>query len=361
MLSRDHYAVLGVAPDADRDAIEAAYRRLSRRYHPDLNPGDARAQAAFERIRMAYRVLTDEQERRRYDREGRPVADDIEVSAGAAPAGAHEVTHAELFRRLCEQARRTRPSRGDNVHVTARCRLVDAERGRRTTVEVRRLLPCAYCGGRSRVIIDEASACSTCRGSGRQVYTRGTLNVAVACADCNGEGARLGLSCPQCHAAGLISVTETIAVQMPPGVLDGQEVRVPGAGHAGRRGGAAGDLIVTVRLQEHPRFERRGPHLVTAVRVPVADAVLGGRIRVPTLEGKWAMLRIPPGMHGGEELRLRGRGLEMPDGRRGDLFVKLEIWVPEVIDEDTKRLIREFGKRTEKPAHPSTSHATVQR
>lgn len=360
MLSRDHYAVLGVAPDADEDAIEAAYRRLSRRYHPDLNPGDARARAAFERIKLAYRVLTDEQERRRYDREGRPAADDIDVSAGAPPAGAHEVTHAELFRRLCEQARRTRPSRGSDVHTTARCRLVDAERGRRTTVEVRRLLPCAYCGGRGRVIIDEAAVCSTCQGSGRQVYTRGALNVAVACADCSGEGTRRGLACPQCHAAGLISVAETVAVQIPPGVLDGQEVRVPGAGHAGLRGGAAGDLIVTVRLQGHPRFERRGPHLVTSALVPVADAVLGGRVDVPTLEGERASLRIPPGMHGGEELRVRGRGLEMADGRRGDLLVKLEIWVPDVVDEDTKRLIREFGERTTGPARPSTTHATVQ-
>lgn len=361
MLSRDHYAVLGVAPDAGGDEIEAAYRRLCRRYHPDLNPGDPRAEAAFERIKLAYRVLTDERERERYDREGRPVADDIEVSAGAAPAGAREVTHAELFRRLCDQARRARPARGGDVHATVRCRLVDVERGRRTTVAVRRLLPCAYCGGRGRVVIDEAAACASCHGSGRQVFTRGTLNVAVACADCNGEGTRRGLSCPQCHAAGLINVNETIAVQIPAGVLDGQEVRIPAAGHAGRRGGVAGDLIVTVRLEEHPRFERRGPHLVTSIPVSVADAVLGGRRSVPTLEGEPASLRIPPGMHGGEELRVRGRGLEMADGRRGDLFVRLEIWVPKVVDEDAKRLIREFGRRTAEPARGSASHATVQR
>jgi molecular chaperone DnaJ len=362
MLSRDHYAVLGVAPDADTDTIEAAYRRLSRRYHPDLNPGDARAQAAFERIRLAYQVLTDEGERRRYDREGQPVADEIEViGVGEVAEGATPTSFPELFRRLCDHARRTRPQRGGDVHATVSCRLADAERGRRTTVEIRRLGACRHCGGRGLVRVGEASACSRCRGSGKEVFARGPLNVAVPCADCGGEGVRRGAPCSRCHASGLCSAVETVAVQIPPGVLDGQEIRVRGAGHLGRRGGPPGDLVVSVRLQDHPHFQRHGPHLVARMPVSVSEAILGGRVTVPTLEGAPASARIPPGVRPGQKLRVRGKGLEMANGLRGDLILQVEVWLPDVVDEDAKRLIREFGERTPTPDRPATRRATVQR
>jgi len=360
MLSRDHYAVLGVPPDADLEEIEAAYRRLSRRYHPDLNPGSARARAAYERIRLAYRVLTDERERQRYDREGRPIADDIEVVTGA-PSDGKESSFAELFRSLCDHARRTRPQRGGDVHAKVDFRLADAERGRRIPVQVRRLRPCRHCGGRGVVRMGETSACGTCRGSGKQVFTRGTLSVAVPCADCGGEGVRSGVGCPDCHGVGLASISETVAVQIPAGVLDGQEVRVRGAGHTGRRGGPAGDLIVTIHLRGPDAFERHGPHLLTRVPVSISEAILGGRIPVTALDGSTALLRVPPGARAGQRLRLRGKGLEMPNGLFGDLIVELEVWLPEVVDEDAKRLIREFGERTSKPARGGDGRATVQR
>lgn len=361
MLSRDHYAVLGVPPDADDEAIEAAFRRLSRRYHPDLNPGDARARIAFERIKLAYRVLTDERERQRYDREGQPVADQIEVIAGSAPTDADEASFAELFRRLCDHSRRTRPQRGGDVHATVSLRLEDAERGRRIPITVRRLGACPDCGGRGAVRMGETSACAACQGTGKTVFARGTLNVAVACADCGGEGVRRGAPCPDCHASGLLGAYETVAVQIPPGVLDGQEIRVRGAGHRGRRGGPAGDLVVTVRLEGRAGFERHGPHLLTRVPVSISEAVLGGRVPVQALDGSTMTARIPPGARAGQRLRLRGKGLEMANGLRGDLVVELEIWLPEVVDEDAKRLIREFGERTAKPARSGGRRATVPR
>lgn len=360
MLSRDHYAVLGVPPDADLEEIEAAYRRLSRRYHPDLNPGSARARTAYERIRLAYEVLTDERERRRYDRQGRPIADDIEVVTGA-PSDGREISFPELFRCLCDHARRTRPQRGGDVHAKVNFRLADAERGRRVPVQVRHLRPCRHCGGRGVVRMSEASACSTCRGSGKQVFTHGALSVAVPCPDCGGEGVCSGVDCSECHGIGLASVAETVAVQIPAGVLDGQEVRVRGAGHAGRRGGPPGDLIVTVHLRGPAAFERHGPHLLTRTPISVSEAILGARVPVPTLDGSTALLRVPPGARAGQRLRLRGKGLEMPNGLYGDLVVELEVWLPEVVDEDAKRLIREFGERTSKPVRGDGERATVQR
>lgn len=360
MLSRDHYAVLGIPPDADVETVEAAYRRLSRRYHPYLNPGDARARTAFERIQAAYRVLTDEQERRRYDREGRPVADEIEVIAGSAPVNADDASFGELFRRLCEHARRSRPQRGGDIHATAGLRLEDAERGRRVPLTVRRLGVCPDCGGRGAVRLRETSACTGCRGSGKTVFARGTLNVAVGCAECDGEGARRGVPCPGCHASGLANATETVAVQIPAGVLDGQEIRVRGAGHRGRRGGPSGDLVVTVRLQGREGVERHGPHLLMRLPVSVSEAILGARVPISGLDGAPLTARIPPGARAGQRLRLRGGGLEMANGLRGDLIMELEVWLPEVVDEDAKRLIREFGERTAKPARPAEPRATVQ-
>lgn len=363
MLSSDHYAVLGVAPDADEAAIEAAYRSLCRRYHPDLNPGDTRAHSAFERIRLAYRVLTDAGERERYDRDGRPTPDRIEMVGKAGPSTARERgdgSFAELFRRLCEHSRRTRPRRGRDVHTTVNCRLVDAERGRRTTVTVRRLQPCEHCGGRRLVATEQTTTCSRCGGGGKEIFGRGALSVAVCCADCTGTGLRNGSGCPVCHASGLTGTAETVAVQIPAGVLDGQELRVAGGGHSGKRSGRSGDLIVTVNVQGHSHFGRQGPHLTTTVPVSISEAILGARLQIPTLDGT-AWVRIPPGVRNGQELRVPRKGLEMPNGHRGDLLASVEIWLPDMVDEDAKRLIREFGERTGKPARTPAERATVPR
>lgn len=363
MLSSDHYAVLGVAPDADKGTIKAAYRSLCRRYHPELNPGDARAHAAFERVRRAYRVLTDTSKRERYDRDGRPTADRIEVvgKAGASTLGENpDGSFAELFRRLCEHSRRTRPLRGRDVHATVSCRLVDAERGRRTTVAVRRLRPCEHCGGRRLVATEHTTACSTCSGSGKEIFGRGALSVAVCCADCGGAGVRSGSECPVCRASGLTGTIETVAVQIPAGVLDGQQLRIAGGGHSGKRGGPPGDLVVAVNVQGPPHFERQGPHLATTVPVSISEAILGARVQIATLDGT-AWVRIPPGVRNGQQLRVRGKGLEMADGRRGDLLATVEIWLPDIVDEDAKRLIREFGERTATPARTPSERATVQR
>lgn len=363
MLSRDHYAVLGVAPDADADAIEAAYRHLCRRYHPDLNPGDTRAQAAFERIKLAYAILIDPDERARYDREGRPHADSPGPIAvvGVEPRSRDWQSYRELFRALRRQARRTEPQRGGDVHVTVTTRLLDAERGRRTAVDLRRLGPCSRCSGRGRYGARRISPCPLCTGSGKEIFGHGGLSVAMPCAECDGEGILVGASCEDCNGSGLSSRQETVAVQIPAGVVDGQVVRVAGGGHHGPRGGPAGDLVVTCRVVADPRFERSGPHLRTQVQVSVSEAILGTRIEVPLPGGRTARLRVPPGTQNGAELRVRGQGLEMPDGRRGDLAAVVEVWVPKFVDEDAKRLIREFGERTPDPPRPRPQRATVQR
>ena len=368
MLSRDHYAVLGITPDADEATIENAFRRLGRRYHPDLNPGDSQALAAFERIKLAYSVLSRSDERARYDRQGRPAADPLDAAdkpadAFAEPAVAKSSSYQELFRALCEHAKRARPQRGGDIPAAVTIRLADAERGRRSVLEIRRMTPCLGCGGRGRVQLHQADPCRTCRGSGKEVFGRGALSVAVACADCDGEGLHAGARCTECNGSSLTNLRETVAVQIPAGVTDGQLVRIPGAGHHGPRSGPAGDLLVTCRVQSDPRFERHGPHLWTTVPVSVSEAILGARIEVRGLDGESLRLRVPPGTQGGQQIRLRGHGLEMPGGRRGDLIAAVSLWLPDVVDEDAKQLIREFGERTAKPGARGTSagRATVRR
>jgi molecular chaperone DnaJ len=362
MLSRDHYAVLGVPPDADEAAIETAFRRLSRRYHPDLNPGDPQAREAFERIRLAYTVLSDSEERARYDRDGAPAADALEHAVTRIrPDGGGGDSYQELFRALTEHAKRARPQRGDDIHATLTVRLVDAERGRRTTAEIRRLVRCRNCNGRGRIESGRAQPCATCRGSGKEAFGHGALSVAVACADCGGGGLHAGSRCTACHGSGRTGTREMVAVQVPAGVTDGQLLRIPGGGHQGARGGPPGDLLVTCRVQADPRFERHGPHLLTSVPVSVSEALLGTRVEMPAIDSGVALLRVPPGSRNGQQLRLRGQGLEMADGRRGDLIAVLELWVPELLDEDAKALIREFGERTGKPHRSPARRATVRR
>ncbi len=363
MLSRDHYGVLGVAPDADADTIEASFRHLSRRYHPDINPGDGRSAAAFERIKLAYSVLSDAEARARYDREGRPAADplgvvgpDVSVEHGSDDAASYQ----RLFRGLRDHAKRAQPQRGGDVHADVTIRLTDVERGRRTTVDIRRLVRCDTCAGSGRINVSHASPCLRCHGSGREVFGHGALTVAVHCADCGGEGIHRGTECGACQASGLVGSEETVAVRIPAGVIDAHLLRVAGGGHDGMRGGPAGDLLVTCRVLEDPRFERRGPHLLGTLQLTVSEAVLGERVITPTLAGI-ATVRVLPGTRNGQELRLRGHGLEMPNGRRGDLFLKVELWTPESVDEDAKRLIREFGERTLQPPRPRNTRDTVRR
>jgi molecular chaperone DnaJ len=246
------------------------------------------------------------------------------------------------------------------VHTSVNCRLVDAERGRRTTVTVRRLQPCEHCSGRRLVATEQATTCSTCGGSGKVVFGRGALSVAVCCADCAGAGLLSGFECPACHASGFTGTVDRVAIQIPAGVLDGQQLRIPGGGHSGKRGGPAGDLIVAVNVQGHPRFDRRGPHLTTTLPVSISEAILGARVQISTPDGT-VWVRIPPGARNGQELKVRGKGLEMANGRRGDLLVWVEIWLPDIVDEDAKQLIREFGERTAKPARTPNEHATVPR
>ena len=339
MLSRDLYAVLGVSADASDEEIEAAYRHLSRRYHPGINPGDAEAALAFERIESAYRVVGNRQNRAEHDldaQSGQPrgpvewTDSCISVEAAKGEGGSFHL----LFRALRDHAQRANPRRGEDLQTSLPVPLLQAERGRRTAIEVRRLVHCQHCNGHGRLPDKMSSPCSRCRGTGKETFSTGALSVTCQCADCAGEGLQRGSSCSQCHGSGLTGSIQAVPVQAPAGVVGGQVVRIPGLGHYGPHGGPPGDLLITCQVQSHPGFERRGPNLHCTVNVSVAEAILGARIPVPVPAGPDQTLRIPPGTQNGQIFRLRGRGLPMSEGLQGDLVITVELWVPEFVDED---------------------------
>lgn len=362
MLARDHYAALDLTPEATAEEIEQAYRHLTRRYHPDVNPGDPRAAAVFERLREAYEVLSDPERRQRYDRggaaEGAPTRQvGLAVRVLSDPSGGG--SWGDVLRQLSEHARRARPQRGQDITVTVDVPLAQAERGRRVAVSLRRQVACANCSGRGRVRLDASRTCERCGGGGTETFLKGSLAISAGCADCGGDGVLAGSPCEPCAGSGLESRSDRLVVRVPGGVQDGQEVRLEGLGNAGPRGGRPGDLVVRAHVVPTSGFERQGPHLRRTVSVPYTLAILGGRIEVRTIDGDTATLRLPPLTRQGMEFRLRGRGLEMSDGRRGDMLVRVQIRMPESIDEDRKRLVRQLAEsgpeRTPRPAGSSES------
>lgn len=350
----DLYDLLGVTRDADATDIKRAYRRLARRLHPDINPGDRAAALRFQAIVEAYEILSDAERRRRYDTSGSAGAAVVGAVtfgfegfdfSGSGAQGAEASTFGDLFADVIHEALGSREStaRGADLFATVSVGLADVLRGTQRLVSVVRRIACRACRAAGTVPVAE-STCPACRGSGAIRSSRGRMVFAKPCARCAGTGRLRRVSCAPCGGTGIDSCAESIAVAIPPGVQDGERVRLAGRGHAGPRGGEAGDLYVTVRVEPHPLFRREGADLLLAVPVAVHEAALGTRFDVPTFEGP-VRLRVPPGTQAGQRFRLRDRGVPAArDGRRGDLIAEIRIVLPAVLDERSKELLREFGQ-----------------
>ncbi len=350
----DLYEILGVRRGAGGEEIRRAYRRLARRYHPDINPGDREAEARYAYIARAFETLSDPERRHAYDA-GVPL--DPAPAAGEygfegfdfsvqATVGAGASTFGELFADVLTRALHggeTGPQPGSHLHAALSVSLGEALSGVERHVPVTRYVACRACRGRG-VVQAMASGCPACAGTGRIRSSRGHMVFARPCEQCRGSGEQTSVACRACGAQGVEVRGETVTVEVPPGVDDGAELRVAGRGHAGRRGGEPGDLFVRVRVDPHPLFRRDGRDLHLVLPVAVHEAALGARIDVPTLEGP-VPLRVPPGTPSGQRLRLRGRGLPSPrHGGRGDLLVEVRLVLPSLIDERSKELLREFGR-----------------
>jgi molecular chaperone DnaJ len=342
------YVVLGLGPQASLDEVKRAYKRLARKFHPDINPGDRLAADQFRRIAEAYETLSDPDRRRQYDIGGPPPAAgtadgfgfegfdfSVSVTGMAAP------TFGDLFADvLRERLTRREPQRGQDLHQSVALTFEDAMRGGERRLTLTRRAACRACGGRGTQAVAEGR-CAACQGTGVHKSTRGHMVFSKPCAQCRGTGHRAELRCQACGGQQVERRTESLPVVLPPGLASGARVRVAGQGDAGLNGGPHGDLYLTAVVEPHPRFRREGDDLHLIVPVAVHEAALGAKIEVPTLDGV-ARLRVPPGTQSGQRFRLRGRGV--PGETPGDLVVEVRLVLPRLLDERSKELLREFGR-----------------
>ncbi len=350
----DFYILLGLERAATVGEIKRAYKRLARRLHPDINPGDRMAAAHFRQIAEAYETLSDPDRRRRYDATGRIVAEteastvgfegfdfSVSVSGNAAP------TFGDLFAEVLQQREpgqaNEAPERGADLHQSITLAFEDAMRGGERSITVTRQDHCRACQGAGRLPVAE-SRCMNCHGTGTLKAARGHMVFSRTCGQCDGSGRQRQARCPSCGGQQTETRAEVLILNVPPGLEDGARVRLPGKGHAGLNGGENGDVYVTVQVQPHPFFRREGDDLHIVVPLAIHEAALGAKVDVPSLDGS-ARLRVPPGTQSGQRFRLRERGVPSArDGRRGDLVVEARLVLPRILDERSKELLREFGR-----------------
>ena len=330
----DFYQLLGVSRSATDEQIRSAYRRLARQYHPDVNKA-ADAADRFKQITEAYEILTDPQRRQRYD------------MFGSGQGGFGDFGIGDLFETFFGGDLRRReprgPMRGADLRMEIEIELLDAVQGRDRVINVPRLETCERCRGSGAEPGSSISTCATCNGRGevRQVQQSvfGRFVNVSTCPRCGGAGKTVDKHCAQCRGEGRERKEREISLTIPPGIDDGQQLRVAGEGEAGMRGGPSGDLYVLVRLKEHGAFRREQDDLVHVRRITPAQAALGDEVTVPTIEGGEAKVRVPPGAQHGQMVRLRGKGVpHLGSSGRGDQLVYLDVVVPRSLSKDQRRL-----------------------
>ncbi len=348
---RDLYEILGVPRDATQDEIRRAYRRLAREHHPDVSQSPE-AEERFKEIAGAYEILSDPQKREQYDRYG----------AGGAPDLFPFGDVADIFDAFfggggfgrTRPTRRTGVTRGEDVFTSISLTLEEAAEGVQRQVGVERLAMCDRCGGSGAEPGTSPTRCRTCAGTGQVQDVRrsifGTVMTAHPCSTCGGTGEEVLTRCERCAGNTRLAETVTIPVEVPPGVADGMELRIPGAGHAGRAGGTPGDLYLSIAVQEHPVFERRGQDLFAVLEVAMVQAALGAELEVHTLDGV-ERIELEPGIASGTTLRLRGKGVPNLGRRgRGDLFVTVQVETPKGRSREERRLLGELARNQGVPA-----------
>ena len=368
---QDYYELLGVARKANAKEIRTAFRKLARKYHPDLNPGDKSAEEKFKQLQEAYDVLSDSKKRQMYDQHGfysdnyqgsGPAPggdpDDARVNfdfggfdfggaagSGAAGTGAGGSSFRDLFSQFFKGGRgaEMEPEReaGGDLEYQIEIDFWDAVRGAVKKISITRMETCETCHGTGAV--GSPQTCTACGGTGTIQQAAGKMRFNVPCTRCGGTG-KLRTMCKTCGGDGRIRRTENIDVRIPAGVASGSRVRVPGKGSAGTMGAPAGDLFLRVEVKPHPFFERQGNDLHVKVPVTVSEATLGAKIEVPTIDGR-ALVRIPPATNSGSTLRLREKGVPSArDGSRGDQYVEIQVIVPKPTDERVRNLMKELEK-----------------
>jgi molecular chaperone DnaJ len=359
---RDYYEVLGVNKDASEAEIKKAFRKLARKYHPDVNPGNKTAEHKFKEMNEAYEVLSDAKKRQQYDQFGHAAfGGGYGPEAGPGPGfggfrpgteysgGGNFEGFGDIFGDLFGQRGRPRgPLKGEDTTYAVEVDLEDAIYGKTMQVDLRREVTCTTCGGSGAQPGTTRRTCPTCKGSGRISQGRGFMQIAQPCPTCRGEGTINPNPCRTCGGRGIVSKSERINVKIPPGVDNGSKIRVAGMGGPGEQGGPPGDVYIITKVRPHPYFERRGDNLYSEAKITVKEAALGDKIEIPTVDGMVSMT-VPPGVQTGQQLKLKGKGVpHLGGGGVGDHYVTLKVVTPTGLSEREKELLRELDR-----LHPS--------
>jgi molecular chaperone DnaJ len=386
---KDYYGTLGVKKSASADDIRKAFRKLARKYHPDVNPGDKGAEEKFKAMSEANDVLSDPKKRKIYDQLGfysdniDAATADAYANAGAnsgsggystrqpgaaagfqgsnfdfggfdfsdmADGGRGRSTGSGSFKDIFSGIfggqrggmAQEGPEPGHDLEYQVNVPFWTAIRGGVMRLNITRRDSCANCHGQGT--IEAPGKCPECGGTGQVTQTGGRMKFNTPCPRCHGSGKNVS-NCPNCHGEGSVERTEPLEVRIKPGTRDGQRIRIPGKGNAGSRGGPAGDMYAIIRTESHPVFQRDGDDIRLTVPVSATEAALGAKVEVPTIDGR-AMLKIPPGTQSGQKLRLREKGVPSAtkEGVRGDEIVEIKLTVPMPRDERSKEILRELAK-----------------
>lgn len=359
---RDYYEVLGVSRDADDATLKKAYRQLAKKYHPDMNPGDAEAEKKFKEASEAYAVLSDPDKRRQYDQFGH-AAFEGGAGGGAGGFGGFDFNGADfsdifgdIFGDFFGGGRRSGranngPMKGMNIRKGIRITFEEAVFGCEKEIEIVLKEPCSKCNGTGAKPGTSPETCTRCGGKGQIVYTSqsffGTVQNVQTCPDCQGTGKVIREKCPDCGGTGYIAKKKTIQVSIPAGIDNGQSVRIRDKGEPGTNGGPRGDLLVEVTVSRHPIFQRQDMHIFSTAPISFAQAALGGDVRIKTVDGD-VLYTVKPGTKTDTKVRLRGKGV--PSVRnpkvRGDQYVTLVIQTPEKLSAEAKEALKRFDALT---------------
>lgn len=356
---RDFYEVLGLQKGASEDDIKKAYRQMAKKYHPDLNPGDKEAEARFKEVGEAYEVLSDPEKKARYDQYGHA---GVDPNFGAGYGGGVNVDFGDIgdiFSSIFgggfgggggRRANPNAPRRGSDAAASVILSFEEAAKGCKKQVGVQRINTCPDCGGTGAKKGTSPKSCPDCGGTGqvtRQQRTPfGVMQTQSACPRCQGRGKIIETPCPACGGQGRVRKSETVGVNIPAGIDDGQVISIPGKGNAGVNGGPAGDLQIQVSVRPHPLFERDGFNIWYELPITYAQAALGASVDIPTLDGR-IPFSVKAGTQPGDVLRVKGKGIPYLNGRgTGDLLLKIVVEVPKNLSAEQQKLLRDFENAT---------------
>ncbi len=370
MAKRDYYDVLGVGKGASADELKKAYRQKAKEFHPDRNSDNPKAEEQFKEVSEAYEALKDPDKKAAYDRFGHAAFDG--GMGGGRPGGfggAGQGDFASAFSDVFDDlfgdfmggggprgGGRQRAARGSDLRYNLRVSLEDAYSGSQKTINVPTAVGCEACKGTGAESGAEPQTCPTCSGMGKVRAQQGFFTVERTCPTCSGMGQIIKNPCKKCNGAGRVEKDRSLSINIPAGVETGTKIRLAGEGEAGLRGGPTGDLYIFMEVQEHPLFQREGPHLFCRVPVSMASAALGGDIEVPTIDGGRSRVKIPSGSQSGRQMRLRSKGMPMLRGAgHGDMLIELAVETPVNLTSRQKEMLREFDELSEENNPESSS------